>query len=392
MTKSTVTEKALHQPFILCVDDEKIILDSLKLQLSNYFEGGCQIEQAESGEEALEILRELSEEKTEVHVIISDQIMPQMKGDAFLAKASQDFPESLRILLTGQADKDDIINAINKAGLYRYIPKPWDTADLNLTVKEALRSYLNSKRIREQRDELLILNRDLETKVQERTHELVLEKDKSELLLHNILPRDIAQELKNENEVKPRHYDLATIAFMDIVGFTSHSKNLTPNCIVEELNNIFHLIDEVVEQHDLEKIKTMGDGYMFGGGIPVENKSNPVDVVQACLEIQEKMRFHRIRNRRKSLPPWDLRIGIHSGELVAGVIGKKKFAYDVWGNTVNTASRIESSGVAGEVNISSSTYHLVKDHFDCTTRGKLQVKNMGSIEMYFVTARKMVVL
>ena len=157
-------------PLVLCVDDEKIILDSLKLQLKGYFKNACHIELAESGEEALEIIDTLVDEgKRFPQVVISDQIMPTMRGDEFLSIVNEKCPDSLRILLTGQADKDDIISAINRAGLYRYIAKPWDHMDLNLTVKEAMLSYTQGKEIESQRDQLLVLNHSLEEKVIERT-------------------------------------------------------------------------------------------------------------------------------------------------------------------------------------------------------------------------------
>lgn len=377
------------KPLILCVDDEKIILDSLKLQLQSYFDESCVVELAESGEEGLGIIDELIESGYEYpHVIISDQIMPRMKGDEFLSKANDKCPESLRILLTGQADKDDIINAINKAGLYRYIPKPWDHMDLNLTVKEALLSYTQTKKIENQRDELLVLNHSLEEKVTERTKALKHEKTKADNLLLNILPDEIVEELKENGAVTPKHYELATIAFLDIVGFTILGKNLSPQEMINQLNVIFHDVDEVVEEFDLEKIKTLGDGYMFAGGVPVQNSSNPVDVVASCIRITERMTELRQKNLDMGMPGWDIRIGIHSGELVAGVIGKKKFAYDVWGTTVNTASRIESSGDAGKINISKATYDLVKDHFECEHRGEISMKNMGELDMYYVVGAK----
>lgn len=386
MEEGNLQPAIVSRPIILCVDDEKIILDSLKVQLSNYFDHECQIELAESGEEGLEIIQELLDLGDGFpHVIISDQIMPRMKGDEFLFKANQLCPDSLRILLTGQADKNDIINAINKAGLYRYIAKPWDNMDLNLTVKEAILAYCQTKEIEIQRDQLLVLNNTLEKKVKDRTQQLEVEKAKSDELLLNILPEEVITEIKEKGSAQPKHYDLATIAFIDIVGFTIHSRNLPPEMMIHELNVIFQAIDEVVYKYDLEKIKTLGDGYMLAGGIPTANTTNPVDVVKACLEIQERMKKIALKNAVDPMKPnWRVRIGVNSGELVAGVIGTNKFAYDVWGTTVNIASRVESAGMAERLNISQYTYELVKDHFDCEPRGKVQMKNMGEIDMYFV--------
>ncbi len=372
-------------PIILCVDDEKIILDSLKIQLANFFEGDCQIELAESGEEALEIIEDLKNSGQGVpQVIISDQIMPGMKGDEFLSKVNEICDECLKILLTGQADKDHIIAAINKARLYRYIAKPWDQMDLNLTVKEALLSYKKSREVEHHRDELLLLNHTLENKVEERTRQLAQEKERSEGLLLNILPESVMNELKDKNEVEPKHYELATIAFIDIVGFTKHSNDLSPREVVNQLNFIFNIFDDIVEKYDLEKIKTLGDGYMIAGGVPDPSSNNPITVTQACLEIITEIDSLKENKIYSRMPRWDVRIGINSGELVAGVIGRNKFAYDVWGHTVNVASRIESRGEPGKVNISGETFLHIKDSFSCTDRGMISIKNMGEIKMYFV--------
>ncbi len=384
--KEIRNEISSPKPLILCVDDERIILDSLKIQLMNYFSGNCLVEIAESGTEGLEIMDEMMEDEGMYpHVVISDQIMPGMKGDEFLVRVSEMSPGSLRILLTGQAQKGDIINAINKAGLYRYISKPWDNMDLNMTVREALVSFSKTKEIETQRDQLLILNQNLEEKVKQRTHALELEMKKSEDLLHNILPANVVQELKEEGTVKSRHFNLSTIAFMDIVGFTVHTKDLQPEEMIDQLNEIFGTIDGIIDEYGLEKIKTMGDGYMFGGGIPVPNESNPTDVINACLTILEKV--EELKRKKHSLAQWMLRIGVHSGELVAGIIGSKKFAYDVWGTTVNIASRMESAGAPGKINISASTYELVRHEFACEPRGKMAVKNMEDLEMYFVNGK-----
>ncbi len=214
--------------------------------------------------------------------------------------------------------------------------------------------------------------------------QLAVEKEKSESLLLNILPKATADELKNQGFATPRHYDLATVMFTDFKGFTQITEQLTPEALIELLDHCFLAMDEIIERHGLEKIKTIGDSYMCAGGIPISNTSNPIDTVKAALEIQAFMAKWTEDQRRNGHPGWELRIGIHSGPLVAGVVGKKKFAYDIWGDTVNTASRMESSGQAGKINISGPTYELVKDHFPCTYRGKVSAKNKGEVDMYFV--------
>ena len=214
--------------------------------------------------------------------------------------------------------------------------------------------------------------------------QLGIEKEKSENLLLNILPHATAEELKEKGFATPRHYDLATVMFTDFKGFTQITEQLSPEDLIASLDHCFLAMDEIIERHGLEKIKTIGDSYMCAGGIPVANTSNPVATVQAALEIQEFMMEWAEEQRQQGIPHWELRIGIHAGPLVAGVVGKKKFAYDIWGDTVNTASRMESSGEAGKINISGPTYELVKDHFACSYRGKVNAKHKGEVDMYFV--------
>jgi adenylate cyclase len=210
------------------------------------------------------------------------------------------------------------------------------------------------------------------------------ENAQSEKLLLNILPREVADELKRAGTSKPRHYPSATVCFTDFEGFTKIAESLTPTELVDELDRCFSYFDSLMERYNLEKLKTIGDSYMFVGGIPESNGTHAVDCVMAALEIQAFMNQMKEIKSSQGLPYWQLRLGIHSGDLVAGVIGERKFAYDVWSDTVNTASRCESSGVTGKINISRATYELVKDFFVCEYRGAVPAKHKGNIEMYFV--------
>jgi len=210
------------------------------------------------------------------------------------------------------------------------------------------------------------------------------ERRKSDKLLLNILPLETAQELKEKGFATPKYYDLITVLFTDFKGFTHIAEKMTPNEVIENLNTCFYALDVICEKYGLEKIKTIGDSYMCAGGLPVANDTNPIDVVKAGLEMQVFMAQWKAEKEAKGLPAWELRLGIHSGEAVAGVVGKNKFAYDIWGDTVNLASRMESSGEVGKVNISGTTYELVKDKFQCVYRGKIEAKNKGEVEMYFV--------
>ncbi|MCI0488193.1 MAG: adenylate/guanylate cyclase domain-containing protein [Blastocatellia bacterium] len=210
------------------------------------------------------------------------------------------------------------------------------------------------------------------------------ERRKSDRLLLNILPESVARELKEYDRVRPLQYDCASVMFTDFVGFTRFAENLTPQQLIEELDRCFRHFDKIVKRRNLEKIKTIGDAYMAAAGIPVPNRTHAIDCVLAAIEIQRFMAEMKERKIAEGQPYLQLRLGIHSGKLVAGVIGQEKFAYDVWGDMVNTASRLESSGEAGRINISRATYEMVKDFFECEYRGRVAAKSKGEIDMYFV--------
>lgn len=213
---------------------------------------------------------------------------------------------------------------------------------------------------------------------------LEAEKEKVENLLLNILPQETVDELKTKGKASARHYRTASVMFTDFKGFTQISEKLRPQDLVRELDAYFIKFDEIIAKFQLEKIKTIGDAYMCAGGLPIRNKSNPVDIVLAGLAIQRYMQSLKEDRLAKGEEFWELRVGIHTGELIAGVVGIKRFAYDVWGDTVNVAQRMETAGEVGKVNISGVTYAIAKEFFVCTYRGKVQAKNKGFIDMYYV--------
>ncbi|MCE9499863.1 MAG: adenylate/guanylate cyclase domain-containing protein, partial [Leptospira sp.] len=214
------------------------------------------------------------------------------------------------------------------------------------------------------------------------------ERKKSDNLLLNILPLSVAEELKSKDSVIPKHFDSVSVLFTDMAGFTKIAEKMTPVELIGELDEIFSHFDSVSKSCGLEKIKTIGDSYMAAGGLPEENRTNAIDSVLCGLKFQRFMEDHKTGRIKENKPYWELRLGIHTGPVVAGVVGKEKFAYDIWGDTVNTASRLESSGVTGRVNISGATFDLVKDFFDCEHRGKVSAKNKGEIDMYLVNRIK----
>jgi class 3 adenylate cyclase len=226
------------------------------------------------------------------------------------------------------------------------------------------------------------------TEIQEQKAIIEAEKKKAETLLLNILPKEVAEELKEKGFAEPRYYETVTVLFTDFKGFTQVAEKLQPQEIVEMLNFFFQKFDEIAAKHNLEKIKTIGDAYMCAGGIPNGNSTNPIDTVKAGLEMQEFMRQWNLERLVKGELTFELRLGINTGSLVAGVIGRNKFAYDIWGDTVNLASRMESSGEVGKVNISGATYEWVRDQFDCIYRGKVAAKHKGEVDMYFVEKEK----
>jgi class 3 adenylate cyclase/tetratricopeptide (TPR) repeat protein len=214
----------------------------------------------------------------------------------------------------------------------------------------------------------------------------IIEGQKNEIegLLLNILPAEVANELQATGKATPRNYERVSVLFTDFKGFTTIADKMAPEDLVKELNNCFMAFDNIIESHDLEKIKTIGDSYMCAGGIPTPDDDHPFRIVRAAMEIQKYISENNDRRMANGQVPWDIRIGVHVGPLVAGVVGKKKYAYDIWGSTVNIASRMESSGVPGRVNISAATYEIVKNKYACMYRGKINAKNVGDVDMYLI--------
>ncbi len=211
-----------------------------------------------------------------------------------------------------------------------------------------------------------------------------LEKARSEELLLNILPAEVAEELKIKGSAEAKLMNEVTVLFTDFKGFSEYAEKLTPQNLVKDIHECFSAFDTIMEKHGMEKIKTIGDAYMAAGGLPSPNLTHATDAVNAALEIVNFIDERRTIKKTAGLPFVEIRIGIHTGQVVAGIVGIKKYSYDIWGDTVNIASRMENSGEAGKINISESTYELVKTKFRCEHRGKIIAKNKGEIDMYFV--------
>lgn len=223
-------------------------------------------------------------------------------------------------------------------------------------------------------------NQQLECEVAQRTRELQVAMQRSDDLLLNILPAAVAEELKTHGRACARQHPEVTVLLTDFKNFTQLSEQLTPQELVDELDACFTAFDTLLGNYRIEKIKTVGDAYLAVAGLPEPYPDHAFEVVSLALEIRDYIKRRRSAMSKRG---FDIRIGVHSGEVVAGIVGTRKFAYDIWGDTVNTAARLEQSCLEGHVNISTTTYDMVKDRFQCTYRGEIAAKNKGHLKMYF---------
>ncbi len=371
--------KAKHFEFVvLAVSDDEIVLEkirsSFRKEIHNYG-----IVTSPPNEQ---ILKTLSKLNPDIFLFDIDAGGKTQNLDFFMQLREYGYLLSIPILIISE-DITTIKRAI-KLGATDFVKKPIDDLELVVRVKLLLSLFKLIKGISKQTKELVA--KSLETEHQK--IELEEEKKKSDQLLQNILPKEIAEQLKNKGKVTAKKYRMVTIMFTDFKDFTRKSAALKPEEVIQELSIFFRKFDEITDEHFLEKIKTIGDAYMCVGGLPLRNRSNPIDTILAALKIQEFMSIYNEFRTKKGLSKWELRIGIHTGRVVAGVIGSKKFAYDVWGGDVNIASRLETASEVNKINISEVTYSYVKNYFNCTYRGKIPAKNLGEISMYFVEGIK----
>jgi len=256
---------------------------------------------------------------------------------------------------------------------------------LELEVVKRTRKITNqNKQIKEQNKKVELQK----AKIEHQKELLEKEKVKVENILLNILPEGTASDLINKGKSKARYYRRVSVMFTDFVGFSKIAEGMKPSDLVKQLDGYFTKFDELIEKYDIEKIKTIGDSYMCAGGVPIRNKSNSIEITLAALEIQDYMKTRELKAQKEGEECWKIRIGINTGEVTAGVIGQKRFAYDIWGATVNQAQRMEMHGEPGQVNISGNTYGFISPYFECTYRGKIQAKHDGMLDMYFVEGIK----
>ncbi|MCW3126622.1 MAG: hypothetical protein JWO03_2280 [Bacteroidetes bacterium] len=267
-----------------------------------------------------------------------------------------------------------------------------------VSIYKAMGDYASALNYLEMKDEMIkkiqeeqvskeLAQLSLRHELEQQEKELDFEKREKELtqnLLLNILPAKVAAELKEKGSAAARHFGDVTVLFTDFKGFTIVSERLTPQQLVDELHTCFSAFDEIMQKHGIEKIKTVGDAYLAVSGLPQANPNHASDVIRTAIAIRDFMIQRKLETRDLGLETFEIRIGIHSGSVVAGIVGTKKFAYDIWGDTVNTAARMEQNSEAGKINISETTYQLVKDNFTCEYRGEIEAKNKGKLKMYFV--------
>ncbi len=274
-----------------------------------------------------------------------------------------------------------------KGEIFKLIAVESDITPIMLKEEELFRQNRRMLAITERLEQANSLLENQKEEIEEQKRLIEEEQEKSERLLLNILPFEVARQLKSKGKAGTRFYRHVTVLFTDFKDFSKNTHELEPTDLVAILDDYFAKFDEITGKHYLEKIKTIGDAYMCAGGLPLRNKSNPVDAVLAGLEIQDYI-LRLKSNPKPGIPAWELRIGIHTGPVVAGVVGRKKFAYDIWGETVNAAARMENLGEINLVNISEATYEYIKDYFECEFRGKVNAKNVGEVNMYSVSRIK----
>ncbi len=397
---------------ILFVDDEPDMEDLVRQRFRRQIkEGTFVFEFAGNGRTALAKL----EAHPDIRLIVTDINMPEMDGLTLLGEVARLDRPIRTMVVSAYGDMQNIRAAMNR-GAFDFVTKPIDFSDFEVTLEKTMqeirhllqaidtRSRLGLEtveRMKAQEEALrqaeentrLVTEQKaiLEQRVAERTRELAEKAERlkeemrrSEELLLNILPYETAQELRASGKASARYYPDVTVMFTDFKGFTQIAEQLSPEEVVKELDEYFTAFDEITERWGLEKIKTIGDAYMAAGGLPATNSTHPYDVVRAALDIMQVVDDQRDRRRGTTRPVFDIRVGIHTGPVVAGIVGHKKFAYDIWGDTVNLASRMESAGETGCINISGATHERIQAQYACTARGEIEVKNKGRIGMYFV--------
>jgi class 3 adenylate cyclase/CheY-like chemotaxis protein len=364
-TKGSAAE-AVHDAKILVVDDSKMMRVGIIRSLRQL--GFQTMTEAGNGREALELLA-----AADYDLMLLDVEMPEVNGLQVLAEIRKK-PQSAPpvIVISGSQHTGDAVRCI-EMGAEDYLPKPFDPVLLRARVATSI----ERKRLRDLEKEHL-------SRIREEHNMVVAEKEKTDKLLHNILPRSIVHRLKGGEKLIADSHPSVTVLFADLVGFTQLSRTMEASRLVKMLNAIFSAFDMLVERSGLEKIKTIGDSYMVVSGAPEHRERH----AQAAAELALSMIENVAKINDVNQTDLQVRIGLNSGAVVAGVIGMRKFTYDLWGDTVNTASRIESAGVPGKVHCSAATADLLREEFDLEDNGPMDLKGIGISHTYFIQGRK----
>jgi len=362
-----------------------------------------------NGREALALIRE-----HRPVLVVSDVEMPEMDGHELcrILKADAGLRHTPVLMLTALAATSDILNGLRE-GAAAYVTKPYDpphvidriehllrhlsapdnpgeplpleyrgeTMQLDVSRRQLLNLLLSTyENILRQNTKLEEMHSQLQTASQQLGESL----QKTQDLLYRVFPRQIADELANAGQSQPRHFDAVTVLFTDFVGFTRVAETMAPQQLIDGLEEYFRRFDALTVRCHMEKLKTIGDAYVAAGGVPTANATHALDAALLALAIRECVAATSLELAGTGMPSFAIRIGLHTGPLVAGVIGEQRFTYDLWGDTVNTASRMESGGEAGRINISDTTFRLVEPFFECSPRGSIAVKNRTAVEMHFL--------
>ncbi len=348
----------LNKAKIIIAEDENIIAKDISKTLERL--GYDVIATVRSGEAIIQKAESLKPDLVMMDIVLDGE----MSGIEAAEKIMNTFNIPV-IYLTALADNETLQRA-KITEPFGYVLKPFDERSLHSSIEMALYKH------------------KINFQLKERTRELEEERNKSNLLLHNIFPKEIVKELKENGRIKPREYKSVSILFTDFQDFTSLSSSMHPQELVNELNEIFKNFDAIIERYGLEKLKTMGDAYMVASGLPVEINNHADILVAAALEMQEYLKLRNMNSKYK----WVMRAGIHSGNVVAGVVGKRKYIYEVWGKTVSMANVMERQGKPGRINITETTYEFLKDLFDVEDHGNINIAGSGPVKMYLVKSRK----
>jgi adenylate cyclase len=344
---------------ILVVDDTAPNRDLLSRRLARE---GHVVETVGDGRAALARLAE-----TEFDLVLLDLMMPEMNGFEVLCrmKAERRTRDIPVIMVSALDELDSVVRCI-EAGAEDYLPKPFNP----VLLRARINASLEKKRLRDREQAF--------------TEQLSAEKEKSEALLLNILPKTIVARMRQGEVHIADRFDEVTILFSDLVGFTAIASKFPPSRVIDMLNGVFLQFDALASEHGLEKIKTIGDAYMVAGGLPEPRADHAAATASMALRM-----IDIVKSTGKTLgETLQIRIGIHTGAAIAGVIGRHRFIYDVWGDTVNTASRMESYGVPNRVHLSAATYHRIKDAYLCESRSPLEIKGKGSMQTYLLKQRR----